>query len=416
MNRIKDKNTALTPAKIFAVLCPVVYFASYLTRKDYSVVLEAVIESEQISSSVAGLAESMSTIAYGAGQVISGFLGDKIKPQKMIGIGLFATAVLNVIMALCPSPGARTVIWMLNGLAQSMLWPPMVRLLASVMDKKGYDSACVNTNIAGISGTILLYLMSSLIWIRYFNWKYTFMCSAVMCAVILIMWIVGCRKADANMSTVVSADKSTEKAEKEYAKLSAKTLFSSGFVLIALAIILQGALRDGITNWIPSFICSTFNIGSAGAILKSVMIPILGVIALKIIGIINNKFIKEEARGAFYFFLICLVCCAFLVFFYSSNQYVTLIVSALAVAAMNGVNLYLVCIVPVRFEKYGKTATMSGIINALTYVGSAAATYGFGAVSESFGWNAVVVTWAVIAVLGTVCCLFSIRPWRRFAR
>lgn len=411
-------NTAKkTTADIFAILCPLIYFASYLTRKDYSVVMAAITEAEHITKSVAGIPESLALISYGAGQIISGILGDKIKPHKMISIGLTATAIFNTAMALVSDPTARAVIWFLNGFAQSMLWPPMVRILAAIMDEKRYNDVCVNVNVAGISGTIFLYLTSSLIWIRFFTWKYTFFASAVLCLVILTMWLIGCKKAFPNGDPF---DKKKAKAadtdEKKLPKLTFGVIMSSGFLLIALAIIFQGALRDGITDWVPTFISETFALKSSNAILKSVLLPILGVISLKVVGAINNKLVHEETKGAGWIFAIGLACCAALVFCYTSNQYITLTVSALAVGTMHGVNFFLVCIVPARFEKYGMVSTMSGIINSLTYVGSAAAIYIFGAVSEFFGWNAVVITWAITAVLGTLCCFLAAKPWRKFIR
>ena len=406
-----------TAADLFAVLCPLIYFASYLTRKDYSIVMAAITETEGIAKSVAGIPESLALISYGAGQIISGVLGDKIKPHKMISIGLSATAILNTAMALCGEPTARAVIWFLNGFAQSMLWPPMVRILAATMEEKRYNDVCVNVNIAGISGTIFLYLTSSLIWIKFFTWKYTFFASAIICAAILTAWLVGCKKAFSDSDPF---DKKTKEvnssAEAKHPKLSFGVIFSSGFLLIALAIVFQGALRDGITDWVPTFISETFSLQSSNAILKSVLLPVLGVISLKVVGIINNKLVREETKGAGWIFALGLVCCTVLVFFYSSNQYITLLVSSIAVGTMHGVNFFLVCIVPARFEKYGMVSTMSGIINSLTYVGSAAAIYIFGAVSESLGWNAVVITWTVTAVLGTLCCFLAVKPWHKFVR
>lgn len=407
-----------TAADLFAVLCPLIYFASYLTRKDYSIVMAAVTEAEGITKSVAGIPESLALISYGAGQIISGILGDKIKPHKMISIGLAATIVLNTAMALCTVPTARAVIWFLNGFAQSMLWPPMVRILAATMDEKRYNDVCVNVNIAGISGTIFLYLTSSLIWIKFFTWKYTFFASAVLGLAILSAWIIGCKKAfpDGDPFDKKATETKGTVEKTEHPHLSFGVIFSSGFILIALAIIFQGALRDGITDWVPTFISETFSLQSSNAILKSVLLPIIGVIALKVVGIINNRLVREETKGAGWIFAIGLICCAILVFFYSSNQYITLFVSALAVGTMHGVNFFLVCIVPARFEKYGMVSTMSGIINSLTYVGSAAAIYIFGAVSEHFGWNAVVTTWTITAVLGTLCCFLAVKPWRKFVR
>ena len=81
---------------------------------------------------------------------------------------------------------------------------------------------------------------------------------------------------------------------------------------------------------------------------------------------------------------------------------------------MHAVNYFLICIVPARFEKYNAVSTMSGIINSLTYVGSAAATYGFGAISDHFSWEAVLITWVAVAVLGTVCCFVAVKPWKKF--
>ncbi len=417
----KTKTKSVNIAKLLAILCPLVYFASYLTRKDYSIVLEAIIQSEHIGKDVAGFVETLSLISYGAGQVISGILGDRFKPQKMISAGLAATAALNVAMPFCPS-SFRAVVWFLNGFAQSMLWPPMVRILAATMDKRMYDDTCVNTNIAGISGTVLIYLSSSLLWIGVFdNWKLTFFADAAISAVILAVWIVSFRKIDPDGTLFgkepkdrISAQVSEIPAKTEKPRLSPRLLFGSGFVFIALGIILQGMLRDGITDWVPSFIANTFSLQSDKAILKSVALPILGVVSLKIIGFINNKFVKEEVRAAGVTFAVGTACCAALLALYTKNQYVTLFASSVIVGTMHAVNLFLVSIVPSKFAKYGLVSTMSGIINSLTYVGSAAAIYGFGFISEHFGWNACVISWVVVAALGTVSCFIAVPAWKKF--
>ena len=106
--------------------------------------------------------------------------------------------------------------------------------------------------------------------------------------------------------------------------------------------------------------------------------------------------------------------CALLFLIYKENQYITLFLAALITGLMHGVNYFLICIVPARFEKYNAVSTMSGVINSLTYVGSAAATYGFGAISDNFGWNTVLVAWVIVAVIGTICCFVVIKPWKKF--
>ncbi len=404
--------------KLLSFLCPLVYFASYLTRKDYSIVLQAIIENEGLLKAQAGQVESLAVISYGAGQIVSGILGDRFKPQRLIMGGLFVTVICNVLMPFTPA-GLRVPVWFVNGFAQSMLWPPLVRIMASVMNEKQYNTVSANTNVAGLSGTIFIYLSSSLLWLRFFDsWKLTFFTSAGLAAVILVMWIIGFQKLKDVEVLQFERKQKTDKKDGGSGKLSMKLLMGSGFLLIAVAIIAQGALRDGITDWVPTFISETFGQSSDKAILKSVVLPVIGVVSMKIVGIAANKWVRDEVKGAGFTFLGSIVLCGCLVAFYSLNQYVALGVSALIVGTMHAINFFLICVVPARFEKYGIVSTMSGIINSLTYVGASAGVYLFGKIAdnEALGWNAVLISWVVIAVVGTAACFIAVKPWKKFRK
>ena len=404
--------------KLLSVLCPLVYFASYLTRKDYSIVMQAIIENEGLLKAQVGQVEALAVISYGAGQIISGILGDRFKPQRLIMGGLGVTILCNLLMPATPA-NLRIAVWFINGFAQSMLWPPLVRIMAAVMNEKQYNTVCANTNVAGLSGTIFIYLSSSLLWLRFFNsWALTFCSSAALALLILVFWIIGFRKLKdvPALRFEKSAKEEIKGTDKNAGKLTLKLLFGSGFILIAVGIIAQGALRDGITDWVPTFISETFTQSSDKAILKSVVLPVIGVISMKLVGIASNKFVKEEVRGAGVTFLGATVLCALLFAFYSHNEYVTLGVSALIVGAMHAINFFLICVVPARFEKYGVVSTMSGIINSLTYVGASAGVFIFGKIADndSLGWNAVLTSWIVIAAVGAVSCILAVKQWKKF--
>ena len=85
----------------------------------------------------------------------------------------------------------------------------------------------------------------------------------------------------------------------------------------------------------------------------------------------------------------------------------------LIVGGVHGVNLMLICIAPKRFKSYGNIATMSGVLNFSTYVGSAVSTYGFAVISEQSGWNTTIGMWIAIAALGTVLCFASAKKWEK---
>ena len=82
--------------------------------------------------------------------------------------------------------------------------------------------------------------------------------------------------------------------------------------------------------------------------------------------------------------------------------------------AIHGINLMLIGHVPKRFRKYGNISTISGVVNAFTYVGSAIATYGVAKLAETQGWQFTTIIWLAMAVLGLVCCVIAMFKWKRF--
>ena len=80
---------------------------------------------------------------------------------------------------------------------------------------------------------------------------------------------------------------------------------------------------------------------------------------------------------------------------------------------MHGVNLMLICMLPPYFEKYGNISTISGVLNACTYVGSAASTYGIAVLSERVGWTQTIFLWFAVAVVGSTICLLCMKSWKK---
>lgn len=404
-----QKKTTVDGTKLLRVLCPLIYFGSYITRKNYAIVIAEIVAFEGIGEADAALADTLALISYGIGQIVSGILGDKFKPRNLITCGLTATTIINFLMALIPDPYIRAVLWCINGFAQSMMWPPLVRIMAASMDEEAYSKTCVNVNVAGISGTVFIYLTASLVWIPYFSWKHVFYFSAFLCCIIDLLWIFLSKKTPQPGPTI---RKKKEPAPEN--KLSKKALLSSGILFIAVAIIMQGMLRDGVSTWVPSFMMETFGMDSNSAILKSVLIPIIGMLFLKIAQFVQKKFVSDEILAAATIFTAGLAFSIVLFFCYDKNEYISLALAAIITGCMHGVNLFLVCVVPAKFEKYGIVSTMSGLINSLTYVGSALATEGFALTKQYAGWTVTIGSWLVIAAIGILCCLLAYKPWKKF--
>ena len=187
--------------------------------------------------------------------------------------------------------------------------------------------------------------------------------------------------------------------------------------LIMPGIMLQGMLRDGVTNWMPSFLLETFGLSEENSIVSTVILAIFTMISYSAFGALQKRFFKNEVTCAAAIFgasaLICAVLFAINLLAPNTALVPSLVLMALTVAAMHGVNLMLIAIVPRRFAVFGKVSTYSGILNASTYVGAALSTYGFAALAERFDWNFTILTWVAISFVGAAVCFFGARIWQR---
>ena len=78
--------------RILIGFCVAAYFVSYITRINYGTVLLEIVNSEGITKMSASMAVTGSFVTYGIGQLISGWLGDRIKPRYLMFIGLMVSA------------------------------------------------------------------------------------------------------------------------------------------------------------------------------------------------------------------------------------------------------------------------------------------------------------------------------------
>ena len=149
------------------------------------------------------------------------------------------------------------------------------------------------------------------------------------------------------------------------------------------------------------------------ATLTAVLLPIFAIIGIKLASAIENK-LKNELLCAALLYGVGFVFSMLMLPLLSVSLVASVILMALITAAMHGVNLLLISRVPLHYARFGKISTVSGVLNAFTYIGSAASTYGFAVFSEKYGWYFTVGSWAVITLVGGAVCLLNVRRWKKF--
>ena len=396
-------------------LCAAVYFVSYVSRINLGAVLVEVVNGGFADKKTAALALTVCSVTYGAGQLISGYLGDKFKPQNIIFIGFFITAAMNISVGALSKGGALVILWAINGFAQALMWPPLVKILSSRLSDEAYKKAVVKVSWGSSMGTIAVYLLAPVI-IKFLSVKFVFIVSGVLAVCMAFIWklVYEKYKPFSAVTIVSNGTKTDEKGNVPTAKFN-------GFVVTLLisvmfAIVLQGALRDGVTNWTPSYISDMFKLDSSVSILTGVVLPVFSILSFSVTSFINRKIIKNEIVCAGAVFAIGAISATFLVLLGDRNVILSLLLLALLVGCMHGVNLILVCMVPAKFTKFGKVSFISGLINSSTYLGAAISTYGIAIFTDEFGWTKTIILWSVVAYIGALVCILLGRKWNKFKK
>lgn len=382
-------------SKKLAVMCTVIYFVSYLERHNYAAVIAEIIASGIASESAAAVT-TVGFVVYGFGQLVSGFFGDWLPPRKLIFLGLLLTAWMNLLLPFCQTVWQMCLVWGVNGGAQALLWPPMVKLL-SVLSDQDYRCACKNVTIGGAAGTIFIYCLVPLI-LTIGNWRMVFFICALFGMAATVFWGTEIGKALSGLPKPAE-EKKTER-EKKFFPASCIPMI----LLVLFAIICQGLLRDGITTWTPVYLNQVYRLTTAVSILITVFIPVLSVIGIQFAAKLHQKVFTDELKCAMILFFAGAASGLMLSIVPISQPLLFAVGAAVITACMHGVNLMLITIFPRRYQQFGRIAMISGLLNFSTYLGSAFSSIGFEWISQYFGWHWVVNIWMMISAAGAWLC------------
>lgn len=389
MRKSYDRRKAL----LLTFLCCAVYFASYLTRTSFAAMMVEVIGAEGLKKTQVSAVTTASFAFYGAGQLLSGYLGDRFRPQRLMFFGLAVSSVCNFLLpAAAPDIALMTAIWALNGLAQAFMWPPMVRLMRDNLTREEYERAVPFISTASALGTIVIYLACPVM-ISLSGWRFAMAAAGAAGAAVSLLWLGGAAKFSSGPATV----KDTESLRNEE-KAGAPFLPGVLMPVLLLTIAFQGMLRDGVSSWTPTYLSEAFSLQSTVSILTSVALPVFHVL----ISLTTYRMLRlSRGRTMWLLSLYFLADGALLSLCLTGSFPLTLFGLAMGNGVIHGTNALQTSYLPAYFPKK-RASFYAGLLNAATYCGSALATWLFALLSESLGWHGTVGVWCGIALSGAL--------------
>lgn len=105
------------------------YFFYYFTRKHLGVATPAMVESG-FSDTTIGWVQTAYGVCYAIGQFLSGALGDRLGPRIALTFGMILSGIATLAFGIFPIMGVLVVCLSINGLFQSTGWPNACKVVS----------------------------------------------------------------------------------------------------------------------------------------------------------------------------------------------------------------------------------------------------------------------------------------------
>ncbi len=393
------------PKHTLLSVCWFLYFSAYIGRLNFVAALPQIILENTLSITEAGLVTTCFLVVYAIGQITSGFLGDIFSPYKMIFAGCFVSSLANLFMVTTDNPTHMMIIWAVNGMAQSLLWSPIVKLISEVFLPQERYRACITMNTSTAIGTLFTYLLV-VVTLEYFHWQIIFYIAFAFLLLSSILFLVF-------FSSKLRINYKHVEIPKQMMNFSFPQKIW-GIIFILPIAFLQGILKDSIITWIPIYLCDAYAVPVSNAVLLTTILSVFNLTGAFVALHINKLMRHKDFMSVGAMFLVNTLCLAGVFMVRNLNIYMLMLFVAVATTMLYAMGSILVSAIPVCFTKTNNVSSVSGILNSSIYLGSAVSMFLFSDVIDKRGFLVAVLIWAILSAISTLICFVKTNYWEKY--
>lgn len=232
----------------------VCYLLYYVGRQNFGWAIPGLREDVGLSNTQIGWISGAGLACYGAGQIVSGYLGDRVGGRWMVTLGAFLSCLFNWLTSVGRDVVSLTLFWSLNNAAQSMGYAPASRLLTNWWGPRERGRAFGVFNFAAGLASVVTFALAIAVLARL-PWVWVFRLPVLLMPVgaLLFFWLVRDRPEDAGFPA--PADRG-ERPGPDAAALGAvasyrQVLADRRFVVASIGFGFSNWARLGLLVWVP---------------------------------------------------------------------------------------------------------------------------------------------------------------------
>ena len=383
-------------------LCWAAYTAAYVARLNYNASIVEILAQLNVTKEAAGTVSSFFFFAYGAGQLVNGLLSKRYNTKYSVTFALVASCIINLGMTFCNGIGAMKILWLFNGVFQSILWSSLIKTLSDNLADDKLPKAVMVMSTTVASGTFTAYGLSALFSALNMSWTSIFYVASAIVGAISVLWFAG-------ISTIQKSAKKSEVAEnKMQNKLSVTPLLVFTVIVILVSAVTNGFIKDGITTWVPSILKENFGMPSSLSIIVTLLLPIVSIFGASLVKTMHKRQKNENVLNGIYYFVAMILAGLILLTINLKSAPLTLILFGGIACLMSAVNNVITSVVPLYSRDKIDSGLSAGLLNTFCYIGSTLATSLLGKIADTKGWNDVFICILLFTVTAFVVCCISV--------
>ena len=381
-------------ALLLGILCAFSYIGVYLVRYMLGAATPNMVKGGAAAKEYLAVMGSVYSIVYAAGNVINGFLGERIKAKYLSSGGLFFGGLCMLALPyLIPSVGAFAVY---GGVAicLSSVYNPLIKLIAENTEEPYTERCSIGFTVSAFLGSPLAGLLAAfLVWQWIFRVTGLLLVAMGLICFAIFLWLERLGSIRYNRFS-----------SKKGGKLQIRALLEHNFIRFLILAILTGVTRTSVVHWVSSYLVERlhFDETKAGLVFAGITLVLSGSTFLSII-LYETVFRSKPRRAYFSFF--CVGTAGFLLAALIRDPLANIVSLTLALLANGCAAGLLYCQYCPTLKDTGMVSSATGFMTGISYVGSSLATSAFGFASNVIGWQPLVFVWAAIMLIGGVAML-----------
>ena len=389
---MQTKSTSSTRAILIALFSYLAYSCVYLCRLNLSVASVGIKELGLMTDSQIGLLSSLFLAAYASGKLMLGRVGDKLPPKLMIVAGLSLSALTNLIFGLFLHELLPFVLWFLNGIAQSLIWGPLLRIVSSNFSAERRSTVLsVMATCIGV-GSILGVVVASVGITLFDTVSAGFFLPAGITILIILLFVIFVH------------DAKPEETKKATPMSLGELLRDRAFLRMTIPSFFHGVVKDNINVWMGLYFAATFKLDLKNLAFYVFIIPLLTLLGrilfLPVLKLCrNNESLVAGISLALSSIFSLLLALNFL------PLGVALICFGGIACMISMTNTTLLSIFPSRYLDRGCVSSVASYMDVLAYSGAAIGSFIFGIIVESFGYSPMFFVWLACSAISAVVLL-----------